>query len=74
VRRRIYRWYAELSQIERDMDTAPARLDAQLRRLDALEARFNRMRVPASFGAEAYSLREHVQLIRERLRARAAAG
>ncbi len=71
VRRRIYRWYAELSQLERAADQSPAQVQAQLRRLDALESRFVRMRVPAAFGAEAYMLREHARWVRDRLLERA---
>jgi hypothetical protein len=39
----------------------------QLRRLDQIEDHVNALRVPASFAGEAYTLREHVRLVRERL-------
>jgi hypothetical protein len=70
VRRRIYRWYGELSLIERAIDQGSGRPQAQLRRLNEIEGRVNRLRIPAAFGGEAYALRMHVQLVRERLRTR----
>lgn len=72
VRRRIDRWCAELSQLERAADPAQAQVQAQLRRLDAPESCLVRLRVPAAFGAEAYMLREHARWVRDRLRERAA--
>jgi TRAP-type uncharacterized transport system substrate-binding protein len=69
VRRRIYRWYGELSFLERAMQEGHGDRDTQLRRLDAIEARVNRLRVPASFAGEAYTLRMHVQMVRARLAA-----
>jgi TRAP-type uncharacterized transport system substrate-binding protein len=69
VRRRVYRWYGELSFLERAALDGKGAREAQLKRLDQIEARVNALRVPASFAGEAYTLREHVRLVRERLRA-----
>jgi TRAP-type uncharacterized transport system substrate-binding protein len=69
VRRRIYRWYGELSFIERAALHGHGKREAQVRRLEEIEDRVNGLRVPASFAGEAYTLREHVRLVRERLRA-----
>jgi hypothetical protein len=69
VRRRIYRWYGELSFIER---RAAARRDLRVElteRLTAIENRVNRLRVPASFAAEAYTLRMHLEMVRQSLTA-----
>ena len=41
----------------------------QLRRLDQIEDRVNALRIPASFAGEAYTLRLHVRMVRERLMA-----
>ena len=69
VRRRIYRWYGELSLIERALAQGRGSRDAHLRRLDEIDAYINRLRVPPSFGCEAYDLRSHVQMVRQRLSA-----
>jgi hypothetical protein len=67
VRRRIYRWYGELSYLERAAAQQPSQREEHLRRLVEIEARVNRLRIPASFAGEAYTLRMHVQMVRERL-------
>jgi TRAP-type uncharacterized transport system substrate-binding protein len=67
VRRRIYRWYGELSLIERALAQGRGEREAHLRRLDEIDAYINRLRVPPSFGCEAYDLRSHVQMVRQRL-------
>ena len=67
VRRRIYRWYGELGFIEQAIERGRGDRDAQLRRLAAIDERVNRLRIPASFGSEAYTLRMHVQMVRSRL-------
>jgi len=74
VRRRIYRWYGELSFLERAVALQPDRYEEHLRRLGEIEARVNRLRIPASFAGEAYTLRMHVQMVRERLRSTASGG
>jgi len=67
IRRRIYRWYGELSYIERAAAQGRGDRQAQLRRLAEIEDRVNRLRTPASFGGEAYTLRSHVLMVRQRL-------
>ena len=69
MRRRIYRWYGELAFIERAAADRRGSRDAQVRRLDEIEARINGLRVPASFAGEAYTLRLHMRMVRERLAA-----
>ena len=69
VRRRIYRWYGELAFIERAAAEGRGSRDAQLRRLEQIESRINALRVPASFAGEAYTLRMHMQMVRERFAA-----
>jgi TRAP-type uncharacterized transport system substrate-binding protein len=69
IRRRIYRWYGELSYIERAIDQGRGQREAQLQRLGEIEDRVNQLRIPASFGGEAYALRMHVQMVRQRLAA-----
>jgi TRAP-type uncharacterized transport system substrate-binding protein len=67
VRRRVYRWYGELSFIERAAVHGQGSRTAQLRRLDAIEARVNGLHIPPSFAGEAYTLRSHIGMVRERL-------
>ncbi|TAK87124.1 MAG: C4-dicarboxylate ABC transporter substrate-binding protein [Betaproteobacteria bacterium] len=67
VRSRIFRWYRNLRQIESDHDhgerTAPELLSA----LDKLESRVSAIAVPLSYADELYTLRTHIDLVRERL-------
>ena len=67
IRRRIFRWYGELSFLERAMAQGRGAREAHLKRLGEIEDRINRLRIPASFASEAYQLRAHVAMVRERL-------
>jgi TRAP-type uncharacterized transport system substrate-binding protein len=64
VRRRVYRWYGELSYIERAIKQGESDAEAHRRRLDAIETRINSLRVPSPFASEAYALKMHLQLVR----------
>jgi TRAP transporter TAXI family solute receptor len=70
IRRRIFRLYGELKYIEIKLDTAGAihagELLAQLQRL---EDRANHLQVPFAFAPFLYQLRNHIALVRERIRA-----
>jgi TRAP transporter TAXI family solute receptor len=68
ARRRIYRWYAVLEEIEREAADAPARA-ACLERLAALEEEISRVHVPLSYGEEHYNLRLHAEYVRRRVEA-----
>lgn len=68
IRRRIYRWYGELSFIERAAAKGTGDRETQLRRMAEIEDHINRQRIPLSFASEAYTLRSHVLMVRERLR------
>jgi TRAP-type uncharacterized transport system substrate-binding protein len=75
ARSRIYRWYGELALLERDVENrAPPLPVAQwMRDLDRIELSVGRMHTPPSFASEAYTLREHVDLVRREILAKAAA-
>ena len=73
MRRRIYRWYGELSFIERALLDDHGDRAAQVRRLDDIERRVAALRVPPAFASEAYMLKMHLQLVRSRVQAVAAA-
>jgi len=72
VRSRIYRWYGELALLERDVATRAGALPTQrwLTDLDRIERAVARLRTPAAFASEAYTLREHIGLVRDAVMAR----
>jgi len=69
---RINRWYRKLLVLEREvtLDNPPARQQELLARLDEIEAVVKDMKVPASFANLFYSLRQHIDFVRDRLNAR----
>jgi len=73
ARSRIYRWYGELALLEREVrsgqDAPP--IDRWLRDLERIERAVQGIRTPASFASEAYTLREHIGLVRRAVLARA---
>ncbi len=73
VRSRIFRWYGELALLERDIRTRSADppLDKWRRDLDRIEQAATQIRAPASYGSEAYTLREHIGIVRRAVEARA---
>jgi TRAP-type uncharacterized transport system substrate-binding protein len=67
IRSRVFRWYRNLRQIENDAglrEKTPAELVAAL---DRLEGRVAGITVPLSYNDELYALRQHIDLVRERL-------
>jgi TRAP transporter TAXI family solute receptor len=66
VRSRIFRWYGELKLLERDvaMRTGKLPIEQWLRDLDRIENAAELIKIPASFASEAYTLREHIGLVR----------
>ena len=70
---RIYRWYRELIELEREiLGSGATEGDAllrkeQLERLASLEESVRNIRVPAAFADLFYSLREHIIFVRERV-------
>jgi TRAP transporter TAXI family solute receptor len=69
MRSRIYRWYGEMKFLEEKI--APSTSDEEiahyLEQLDHIEDQANHRRIPLSYNSELYTLREHIQLIREKL-------
>ena len=72
VRSRVYRWYGELALLERDvaarMETLPT--EKWLADLERIERAVARINTPAGFASEAYTLREHIVLVRRAIIAR----
>jgi len=75
ARSRIYRWYGELKLLERDVDLRSGDLpiDKWLADLDRIEAAAARIKTPPSYASEAYTLREHIALVRRSVMAKAEA-
>jgi TRAP transporter TAXI family solute receptor len=74
VRSRIYRWYVKLARLDREVRDRNVAPDPErwLAALDSIEQAVSRLRTPPSFASEAYTLREHVALVREMILARSA--
>jgi hypothetical protein len=75
VRSRIYRWYGELTLLEREVRTREGVLPIArwLGTLDRIERAVESVKAPASFASEAYTLREHIALVRRAVLTRGAA-
>jgi hypothetical protein len=72
IRSRLYRWYRALLSLERELagEVNPAKRELLLQRLDEIEKAVNRMRVPASFADQFYSLRGHIGFVRQMVETR----
>jgi TRAP transporter TAXI family solute receptor len=70
VRAKVFRCYGELKYLEEDLRLRfePARLAEYRARLDALDDEARGLRVPLAFADLVYTLREHVNLVREALK------
>lgn len=65
IRSRIFRWYAQLREVEDAVGVRPA---AELvARLDDIDRRVEHVAVPLSYADELYALRSHIQLVRRRV-------
>ena len=74
VRSRIYRWYGELALLERDVVSRQGTLpvEAWLRDIDRIEhAAGEHSHAGRASSSEAYTLREHIGLVRRKILARA---
>ncbi len=72
VRSRVYRWYGELALLERDVTARTGTLPTEtwLADLERIERAVARIHTPAGFASEAYTLREHIGLVRRAILAR----
>jgi len=68
-RRKLYRGYEDLKNLETEIagDSTPERIIDYRNRLDRIEAFINEIRVPLALFKEVYTLKEHVDLVRNRL-------
>lgn len=72
VRSRVYRWYGQLRAVEQAIEDVPRERQAdvypaQLKRLNDIEDRVNRISIPLSFADELYGLRSHINFVRRRV-------
>jgi hypothetical protein len=69
VRSKVFRWYAELRDIEEQVEHSTSAQDtqAQLLVLDRLEATVEHIQVPLPYANELYALRSHIRWVRKRL-------
>jgi len=67
IRSRVFRWYAELREIETRAEAEVAAIAGLLHDLDALEARAEKIPLPLAYTDELYALRHHIELVRQRL-------
>ena len=65
IRKRIFRWYARLRDVEDAIDKRP--VPELLKELQAIEARVADVSVPLSYADELYALRSNIQMVRRRL-------
>lgn len=74
VRRRIYRWYGELREIEGDVRRGEGDRERLAERLDQLEHRVKALHVPAAYTSEQYELSLYIRMVRDLLREGGAPG
>ena len=72
IRSRVFRWYAQLRDIEERGAAQPGDARALAGELDALDRRVAQVSVPLSYAEELYALRNHINLVRSRLGSTAA--
>jgi TRAP transporter TAXI family solute receptor len=68
VRSRIFRWYRNLRLIEHELEDRERSRADLLESLEKLDSRVSSVRVPLSYADELYALRQHIDLVRARLR------
>ena len=67
IRSRIFRWYGQLRNIEERLAEKSESSSALLSELEELEAHAEKVTVPLSYADELYSLRNHIDLVRQKL-------
>ncbi|VWX62089.1 NMT1-like family protein [Burkholderiales bacterium 8X] len=73
VRRRVFRWYARLREVEAKVEAGGGDRDALVKELDELDRVVNKVAVPLSYADELYALRNNIEAVRRRVRDRSTA-
>ncbi|GAA6143516.1 TAXI family TRAP transporter solute-binding subunit [Hydrogenophaga sp. 5NK40-0174] len=71
IRSRVFRWYAELRDIEQRVEASPEQTPDLLDELDAIDQKVGKVVIPLAYADELYALRSNIQMIRQRLKAHA---
>ncbi|MDM0104183.1 TAXI family TRAP transporter solute-binding subunit [Variovorax sp. J22R24] len=74
VRRRVFRWYARLRDVEARLESGKGTTDTLLKELDDLDRVVNKVAVPLSYADELYALRNNIYAVRKRILARSPSG
>lgn len=68
IRSRVFRWYAELRDIEQSHENGSKQpIQSLLDQLDAMESKVEKVVVPLSYTDELYALRSNIGLVRKKL-------
>lgn len=67
VRSRIFRWYAQLRDIETRADAAQAQRQELLEEINSLDSRCEKIAVPLAYAEELYALRANIHLVRKKV-------
>lgn len=67
VRSRVFRWYGQLREVEERWETASTPTADLLEELKTMENRVEKVVVPLSYADELYALRNHIDLVRQKL-------
>jgi NMT1-like family len=67
VRSRIFKWYAQLREIETRESTNGDANKALIEELNALDTRVEKIKIPLSYADELYALRNNIHLVRKKL-------
>lgn len=67
IRSRVFRWYAQLREIETRMANERDPAQSLIAELNALEKRVEKVSVPLSYTDQLYALRNHIEMVRQKL-------
>ena len=67
IRSRVFRWYAQLREIENRIDAEPENAKSLVDDLNRLEGLVGKVVVPLSHADELYALRNHIEMVRKKL-------
>ena len=76
VRRRILYWYRRLQALERrlDFEERLTRNGATTPEIERIDSAVSKIKVPLAYSDQYYDLRQHIELVRQRLQAKVAGG
>ena len=69
IRSRVFRWYAQLRDIENRLAAEPENARSLVDDLNRLEGLVGKVVVPLSHADELYALRNHIEMVRKKLQA-----